>query len=251
VGQTLFIALIVGLIYLQLEKDQPGIQSFAGAMFFIVVTQFFGDATSEFAAVPMELPIMTREYNGGLYHAWVWYLAKNVSELFFQLFFPMLFLIPVYFMVGFGGDAGVFITLYLFLVLVSNAAVGLGYMVGCIARHAQIAQILGIVIIIPLLIFGGLFLNADTTPVYFKWLEYISPIKYGYRGISRAFWNSVDVIACDPGARCQATKGSQVLANMALDKDSMIIDVIALLAINVLFRTVGVVTLWLNIRDKR
>ncbi|RHY43149.1 hypothetical protein DYB34_010250 [Aphanomyces astaci] len=250
VGQTLFIAVIVGLIYLQLTKDQRGIQSFAGAMFFIVINQFFSNATPEFAAVPTELPIMIREYNGGLYHAWVWYLAKNVSELVFQLFFPLVFLVPVYFMVGFGGDADVFITFYLFLVLVSSAAVGLGYMVGCIARHAQIAQILGIVIILPLLIFGGLFLNADNTPVYFAWLEYISPLKYGYRGISRAFWNSVQVLPCDPSRPCLATSGAQVLANMALDKDSMAVDVLALVAINLMFRTIGVVWLWFNIRQK-
>ncbi|CAK4617831.1 unnamed protein product [Aphanomyces euteiches] len=250
VGQTLFIALIVGLIYLQLDMDQAGIQSFSGAMFFVVINQFFSNATPEFAGVPMELPIMIREYKGGLYHAWVWYFAKNLSELVFQIFFPMLFLIPVYFMVGFGGNAGVFFTFYVFFVLIASSAVGLGYMVGCIARRPEIAQILGIVIILPLLIFGGLFLNANNTPAYFSWLEYISPLKYGYRGISRAFWNSVESIPCSPDSPCQATNGHQVLLNMALNKGSMGGDIGMLLAINVMFRTIGVVWLWLNIRQK-
>ncbi|KAF0691734.1 Aste57867_17098 [Aphanomyces stellatus] len=250
VGQTIFIAILVGLIYLQLDKDQSGIQSLSGAMFFLIVNQFFGNATPEFDAVPKELPIMLREYNGGLYHTWVWYFAKNVSELVFQIFFPVLFLVPVYFMVGFGGDVGVFFSFYIFLVLTSSAAVGLGYMVGCITRRADIAQIVGIVIILPLMIFGGLFLNANNTPVYFSWLEYISPIKYGYRGLCRAFWNSVDVISCDPGQVCQARNGHQVLVNMAMNKDSMIVDVVALIAINVMYRTIGVIWLWLNIRQK-
>ncbi|KAF0691655.1 Aste57867_17160 [Aphanomyces stellatus] len=240
---------MVGLIYLQLDKDQTGIQSL-GCIFFIIVNQFIANATPQFDAVPNELPIMIREYNGGLYHAWVWYVAKTVSESIFQVIFPMVFLIPAYFLIGFGGNAAVFFTFYLFLVLTASAAVGLGYMVGCITRRAEIAQIVGIVIILPLMIFGGLFLNANNTPVYFSWLEYISPLKYGYRGVSRAFWNSVDVISCDPGQVCQARNGAQVLVNMAMDKGSMGGDVVSLLAINVMFRTIGVIWLWLNIRQK-
>ncbi|KAF0688348.1 Aste57867_20028 [Aphanomyces stellatus] len=249
-GQTLFISLMVGLIYLQLTLDQPGIQSYSGALFFMVVNQFFSNATPEFGAVPAELPLMIREYQGGLYHAWVWYVAKNVSELVFQVLFPMVFLLPIYFMVGFGGNAGVFFTFYVFYLLVASAAVGLGYMVGCMTRRGDIAQIVGIVIILPLMIFGGLFLNANNTPVYFSWLEYISPLKYGYRGVSRAFWNSVDVIPCTAGQVCQARSGPQVLVNMALNKASMGEDIAALLAINVMFRTIGILWLWLNIRQK-
>ncbi|KAF0702332.1 hypothetical protein As57867_007770, partial [Aphanomyces stellatus] len=114
----------------------------------------------------------------------------------------------------------VFFTFYLFLVLTASAAVGLGYMVGCIARQAQVAQILGIVMILPLLIFGGLFLNANTTPVYFKWLAYLSPLKYGFRGMSRAFWKSVPTLECPAVGPCGAMTGHQVLVNYALDGDS-------------------------------
>ncbi|CAK4652217.1 hypothetical protein LEN26_004983 [Aphanomyces euteiches] len=243
VGQALFIAIIVGLIYLQLDLDQNGIQSFSGAIFFIVVNQFFANAGPEFDAVLVELPIMIREYRGGLYHTWVWYVAKNLSELVFQAFFPLLFLAPAYFMIGFGGDAGVFLTFYLFVVLISSSAVGLGYMVGCIARRSEIAQIVGIVIILPLMIFGGLFLNADNTPVYFSWLEFISPMKYGFRGMSRSFWNSVDYISCADGLPCQARNGAELLINLSLNKGSFWGDVGMLLAVNIMFRTIGVV--WL------
>ncbi|KAF0702821.1 Aste57867_7738 [Aphanomyces stellatus] len=94
-------------------------------------------------------------------------------------------------------------------------------MVGCIARQAQVAQILGIVMILPLLIFGGLFLNANTTPVYFKWLAYLSPLKYGFRGMSRAFWKSVPTLECPAVGPCGAMTGHQVLVNYALDGDSV------------------------------
>ncbi|KAF0688347.1 Aste57867_20027 [Aphanomyces stellatus] len=250
VAQNLFISIVVGLIYFQLKKDQPGIQSYTGALFFITVFQFIGNAMPEFSNVPSELPIMIREYHGGLYHAWVWYLAKTISELSFQVLFPLVFLTPIYFMIGIGGDTGVFFTFYLFLALMCSAAVGLGYMVGCITKRVDIAQILGVITALPLVIFGGLFINSNTTPAYFVWLEYISPLKYGFRGLSRAFWNSVATIPCAVGEHCQATTGTQVLANLGLNKNSMFVDVVALLCVNLLFRIIGLLWLWLSIRRR-
>ncbi|RHY21695.1 hypothetical protein DYB32_009731, partial [Aphanomyces invadans] len=250
IAQNLFVSIVVGLIYLQLKKDQDGIQSFTGALFFMTVNQFIANGMPEFSNVPTELPIMIREYHGGLYHAWVWYAAKNVSELIFQVFFPMVFLLPMYFMIGFGGDAGVFFSFYVFVTLLCSAAVGMGYMVGCITRRPDVAQILGVLVALPMVIFGGLFINSNTTPVYFVWLEYLSPLKYGFRGLSRAFWNSIDAIPCTTGQHCQALTGAQVLANMGLNKNSMIVDVVALLCVNVMFRLIGITWLWCSIRRK-
>ncbi|OQS03596.1 ATP-binding Cassette (ABC) Superfamily [Thraustotheca clavata] len=249
--QSFFISIIVGLIYLQLSLSQTGLQSYSGVLFFISINQVFSSANSEFIAVPLELPIMLREWNAALYRASTWYLAKNISEIFFQAFFPMLFLIPLYFMIGFGPtNATVFFSFYLFLMLLNSAAVGLGYMVSCMVRRADIAPVIGIVIILPLVLFGGLFLNTSNTPDYFIWLEYISPLKYAYRGLSRAYWNSIDTIKCDPNQRCIATSGAQVLSNQSLDDGSLIIDVIALLAINVGFRTIGLLALARMVRKK-
>ncbi|ETV71877.1 hypothetical protein H257_13012 [Aphanomyces astaci] len=228
VAQNLFISTVVGLIYLQLKKYQDGIQSFTRALFFMTVNQFIANGMPEFTNVPMELPIMIREYQGGLYQAWVY----------------------VYFMIGFGGDAGVFFIFYVNLSLLCSAAVDMGYMVGCITRCPDVGQILGVLVALPLVIFGGLFINSNTTPVCFVWLEYLSPLKYGFRGLSRAFWNSVEVIPCSLGQHCQALNGPQVLANLGLNKNLMVVNVVALLCVDVLFRLIGITWLWASIRRK-
>ncbi|EQC42060.1 hypothetical protein SDRG_00903 [Saprolegnia diclina VS20] len=248
--QSLFISIIVGLVYLNLTMSQTGLQSFSGVLFFISINQVFSSANSEFISVPLELPIMLREWNAALYRSSTWYFAKNISEVIFQVFFPMLFLIPLYFMIGFGPtNATVFFSFYMYLVLLNSCATGLGYMVSCMVRRADIAPVIGIVIILPLVLFGGLFLNASNTPDYFIWLEYISPLKYAYRGLSRAFWNSVDTIPCDSN-RCIATSGAQVLSNMSLNDASFTIDAIVLVAINLGFRLIGLFFLSRMVRSK-
>ncbi|KAH9090292.1 hypothetical protein Ae201684P_014099 [Aphanomyces euteiches] len=158
-----------------------GIQSFSGVLFFIVINQVMMPASSEFVAVPLDLPILSREYKSSLYSATTWYMAKNVSELAFQIVFPIIFLIPLYFMIGFGPtNASVFFSLYVFIVLLNSTATRLGYMVSCIVRRADLAPVIGIVMLLPLVLFGGIFINADDTPDYLVWLVYISPFKYGY-----------------------------------------------------------------------
>ncbi|CAK4647571.1 hypothetical protein LEN26_009867 [Aphanomyces euteiches] len=249
--QSLFISLIVGLIYLQLKMDQTGVQSFSGALFFIIINQVSTSSTSELVQIPLELAIISRENNGGLYSTATWYLAKNVSEFPMQIFFPMSFLIPLYFMVGFGpSHVSLFFTFYLFLVFVNSTATGLGYMISCSVRRPDLAPVVGMAIILPCIVFGGLLINADDTPDYFVWLEYLSPLKYGYRGIMRAFWSTMTNIPCSASSASCVHDGKQVLANSSLDVASMAVDLCALLAINVGFRLIGLFFLLKNIKKR-
>jgi hypothetical protein len=36
------------------------------------------------------------------------------------------------------------------------------------------------IILIPLVLFSGLFKNTGNIPVWLGWIQYISPLKYGY-----------------------------------------------------------------------
>ncbi|KAF1785498.1 P-loop containing nucleoside triphosphate hydrolase [Phytophthora cactorum] len=235
--QTLFISLIVGLIYLQLELDQKGIQNFTGGFFFLIVNQTFGSANPVFVSVPMELPIIIREYRAGLYHLFSWYLSKNVSEIPMQILLPIVFFVPAYFLIGIG--------------TVNSCAVGLGYMVSCLVRRIDIAPIIGMIIILPFLLFGGLLINSDDCPKYFVWIQYVSPIKYGFEAIMKIFWEQVPKIACDEAIEnCTAHTGADVLKNYSLQSRTALGDGFILLAINVGFRTIGFVGLWLNLRKE-
>ncbi|OQS03023.1 ATP-binding Cassette (ABC) Superfamily [Thraustotheca clavata] len=215
----------------------------------MVIDQFMSAVEPEFVAVPLEMPIMTREYYGGLYNSWVWYLAKNLSEFGFQAFYPLVYFLPLYFMVGFGpSNPQLFFTMYLFFFLTQSSATGLGYMISCLSSKAALTPILGVMSIMPLMLLGGLFLNTSMVPVYFSWLEFISPIKYGFRGACRAYWLSIGTIPCNANESCSAHSGQEVLQNLAMDKGSLGGDALFLVWINILFRLIGIVALHLRIR---
>ncbi|ETM53730.1 hypothetical protein L914_02818, partial [Phytophthora nicotianae] len=250
--QTLFISLVVGLIFLQLDLDQDGIQNFTGGFFFLVVNQTFASANPVFISVPMELPIIIREYKAGLYHLFSWYFSKNVSEFPMQILLPILFFVPVYFLMGIGHGFDVFIYMQIIMILVNSCAVGLGYMVSCLSRRVDIAPIIGVVIILPFLLFGGLLINSDDCPDYFVWVQYISPIKYGFEALMKIFWRQVSSISCEADVEnCTALTGDEVLKNYSMEGRSAVVDGAILIAINLGFRAVGFLGLWLNLRSQK
>ncbi|DAZ97784.1 TPA: hypothetical protein N0F65_009530 [Lagenidium giganteum] len=250
--QALFISIIVGLVYLQLDVDQKGIQNFAGVLFFIVANQTFIAANPTFIAVPIELPITEREFKAGLYRLGSWYLAKNISELPLQILQPVTYFVPAYFMVGFGGGFLVWFYMQNIVILAYSAAIGLGYMVSCLARRVDLAPIVGVIILLPFLLFAGLFLNSADSPVYLVCLEYLSPMKFGYAAIMKVFWHHIKTIPCDSAVEnCVALTGAEVLRNFGMESHSALEDGLLLLLINVCFRFAGFLFLWWHFRSRK
>lgn len=244
-GQNIVLSIIIGLIYLQLSVDQIGVQNFTGALFFITVNRVFMDASPEFMIFPLELPIVLREHRSALYRSGSWFFAKNMSEIPFQIFLPALGLIPIYFMVGFGGTVGTYFTFMVILISLSSCATGLGYMVACLTGKPEIASIVGPIVILPFLLFGGLFLNNGSTPGYFIWLKYLSPIKYGFEALMQTFWNNIDHIRCDQSTQTTKCfeKGQDVLNFYELNDLSIALNIVVIIALNIGFRLIAAVGL--------
>uniref|UniRef100_H3GF97 ABC transporter domain-containing protein n=2 Tax=Phytophthora ramorum TaxID=164328 RepID=H3GF97_PHYRM len=248
--QNLFLAVIVGLIYLQLDLDQKGIQNYTGAFFFLVTNQIVVTANPVFVSVPMELALISREYKGGLYHLMSWYLSKNISELPMQIILPIVFFVPIYFLMGIGHGFEVFIYLQLVMILINSTAIGLAYMVSCLCPRVDIAPLIGMVLIMPFMLFGGLLINSDDCPDYFVWIQYISPVKYGYEAMMKIFWNAVPSIACST-ANCTARTGAEVLESYSMTSRSALGDSLLLLLLNIVFRVIAFVAIWFQLRQKK
>ncbi|EGZ17026.1 hypothetical protein PHYSODRAFT_498440, partial [Phytophthora sojae] len=126
--------------------------------FFMVVSQTMITANGQFSSVPLELTLIARD------------------ELPMQILLPMVFFLPVYFMIDIGHGALVYVYQQVMVILVHSAAVGYGYMISCICRRADITPIIGIVLRMPMVLLAGLLINSEDIPVCLIWLEYLSPL---------------------------------------------------------------------------
>ena len=58
------------------------------------------------------------------------------------------------------------------------------------------ALAVGPTILIPLMLFGGLFLNNSTIPVYLEWMKYLSWFMYSNEALLINQWDGIDDIKC-------------------------------------------------------
>ena len=68
--------------------------------------------------------------------------------------------------------------------------------------------------ILPVMIFGGLFVNLETIPDAFHWLQYISPIKYSYNAMLLDEFGALTNLTCTvqqqkPDGSCPFDNGEQ------------------------------------------
>jgi ATP-binding cassette subfamily G (WHITE) protein 1 len=56
-------------------------------------------------------------------------------------------------------------------------------MMGTIFQTPKQATAMAGMILLPLMMFGGLYSNMNSYPNYIGWLQYISPFKYGFQAV--------------------------------------------------------------------
>ena len=185
--QTIFFAVLVGLIYLQMADTVTALQDRLGAIFFIMTNQCFGNmgALNNFLE---ERNIYQREQQAGLYYTSAYFLAKTTIEGPSVLLFPIIFGSIAYWMIGLTPIAQTFMIFLGGLLTFAAVATSLFLFIGSLAPSPIVAQILSPLIIVLMLLFGGFYVNNDNVPVYFEWLKYWSIFYWGF-GI--LVWNEL------------------------------------------------------------
>ncbi|XP_060558018.1 protein white-like, partial [Ruditapes philippinarum] len=143
------------------------------------------------------------------------------------------------------------------MLLVANTSVSFGYIVSAAANSVTTALAIAPPMMIPLLMFGGFFLNSDSIPVYFIWLEYLSWFKYANELLSVNQWDNIDSIDCENSTSsgsqnpCLYKSGEQVINYLNFDKDNLWLDVGCLFAMLVAYRLVAYIILLIKARKSK
>lgn len=85
--QTIMIAILFGLIYLQLKLTQEGVQNINGVLFLLITNTSFSNMFGVLNSFPAELPIFYREHQNSMYRVINYYLSKLLSEVFLTFIF--------------------------------------------------------------------------------------------------------------------------------------------------------------------
>ncbi|CAG2104560.1 unnamed protein product [Medioppia subpectinata] len=251
--QTIMMSLVFGAIYWQLNMDQKGIMDINGALFLLVTNMNFQSLFGVVNTFCGELPVYHREHENGMYRVSTYFLAKQLAEFPSFTFVPIIFVVIFYYMVGLNNGAEQVLLCILACVLVAHASTSFGYFVSCISSNVTMALSIAPPLMLPLMIFGGFFINTESTPVWLGWIKYISWFYYGNEALVINQWRDIDHIDCPaiPGANTSCIpNGKVVINNLSFNEDHFALDLFILLVLIVCIRVFAFIALLLKSRKR-
>ncbi|CAL8086730.1 unnamed protein product [Orchesella dallaii] len=247
--QTILVSLMIGILYFGQKNNQEGIQNITGYIFIVITFSIFNSIFPVANVFWCEIPVLTREHFNGTYRADAYFLAKTIAELPIYLFLPAIFTSISYWMVGLHSDLDRFFRAVGISILVGNVGSSFGYLCSTIAPSFDVTMAIVPGLIMPFMLFGGYFLNKNSVPVYFVWLQHLSWFLYGNEALSINQWKGVKNLACGKAVVCIQT-GEQVLETSSFDVANFDYSMAALAALILASRILSFVGLVVKIRRR-
>ncbi len=220
-GQVTVISLIIGLLYLGL-KDRTGtaaVQDYTGVFFFLIINNVMSSAIGVLSIFGLEKQVFSREHGAGYYSLPAYFLTKIGVEAPFQIIFPWIGATIIYFMAGFQLDVAKYFLTMVAIVLCSLCGFSLGIFFASFFSSLPTALAVTPLVLLPLMLFSGLFVNQESIPVYFNWIKYISPMKYGFEAIAKTQFEGLVI----PSGKLNvpAIQGDTIIQNLGFKDDGL------------------------------
>ncbi|EGF82438.1 hypothetical protein BATDEDRAFT_86245 [Batrachochytrium dendrobatidis JAM81] len=249
--ETIAVGLIFGAIFYQLQDTLSGVFSRRGALYIASSIQTYLMLIFVIYKLTTDIKVMDRERADHMYGVVPYVFGQFMSQLPFNIIFPLIYSVILYFMMGLRTDNLAFHFINFAAANLLGHWVIIGYSQFCVslARDFATASLIGSAMYTFYSSSSGFFVQLETIPIYIKWISKISFLTYQYRlMISNEF--SDNTFACaDAGAPCS---GNSILRSMAIDVHDYQTPLISLLLIFVIFMVVSTIILqFLNVNHNK
>lgn len=251
--QSIIIAVLTGLIYTNNTPiDQQKIMNINGSLYQMISNMAFMFQFSVVHHFCLEMNTFYRETSSRLYRVSAYFISKNLAELPSYTISAILFTSILYWMSGLVPILDSFLIYILVGMLVQNIAISIGYMFSCIFGTVNLAVAVMPIFVVPMMAFGGFFINQDTLQWYFVPLKYLSYFGYGYEAVAIGQWTHVEEI---PGCsaysdtRC-ARNGTEVLSNLSFKPYNFWTDIAVMIFMIFAFRFLAFLALFVRVKRR-
>eukprot|EP01127_Copromyxa_protea_P000879 TRINITY_DN1079_c0_g1_i1.p1 TRINITY_DN1079_c0_g1~~TRINITY_DN1079_c0_g1_i1.p1 ORF type:complete len:735 (-),score=163.25 TRINITY_DN1079_c0_g1_i1:39-2081(-) len=274
VGAALFMGIFTGLVFLRTDDDAAGASDRTAAAFFVIANQMFAGLAGPTFLFPAERGVYFRDRNSNMYATLPYYLAKFLAELPGSCLAPLLMGISSWWLIGFSNSAAQFFEFCLILIIIMQVSYGIGMVLSTCILDPSLVNRVQPVFTLPLMIFAGFFVNLDTIGDWLSWIQYINPLKYGFRyGLRAALsgaifsckfseWKevlpiSVPLLVNDTTVQslgsvdenaylCPVSTGDAYLLRMGVDTNNYALDLIWVSIFAVFFHVVSCTVLYIR-----
>nr|CCA24987.1 ATPbinding Cassette (ABC) Superfamily putative [Albugo laibachii Nc14]CCA26515.1 ATPbinding Cassette (ABC) Superfamily putative [Albugo laibachii Nc14] len=174
------LGLIGGLIFSHVTNDLAGFQNRSGAFYFILT--FFGfSSMSSMDLFQQERPIFMRETGAMYYGAFAYFAAKAwLDTVLLRVVPAFIFGLIFYWIMGLQASLARFLPFLATIILFNVASGSISILISVLTRSTSSANLMGTVVFLIMLLFGGFLLNSQTMPVEVAWIKHFSIFNYGF-----------------------------------------------------------------------
>ncbi|KAG8423997.1 ATP-binding cassette transporter snq2 [Metarhizium acridum] len=190
--RSIVIAIVLGTLYLNLEKTSASAFSKGGLLFVALLFNAF-QAFSELAGTMLGRAIVNKHKAFAFHRPSALWIGQIIVDQAFAASEIMLFSIIVYFMSGLVRDAGAFFTFYL-LILSGNIAMTLFFrIIGCVSPDFDYAIKFAVVIITLFVTTSGYIIQYQSEKVWLRWIYWVNPLGLIFSSLMQNEFQRIDM----------------------------------------------------------
>ena len=253
IAQTILVGLIIGLVYLQLDRGASGGQNRLGLLFLTPFNIFMLALISIINSLPAERATAANEIADGRYSTISYFAAKSLADIPFQVLYALIFSPIVYWMTGLDADATKFVLFTFVLILMSIAGASTGFFIAAAAGTTELALAVAPATIVPFLIFAGVLVNAEEIPIPLRFLRYPNPGRWAFTGLAIQELEGMTFSCPDlPNGVCPIPTGDALLDIQSIDSDGGIgVSILVIVAFILVMRVLGGLAMVRAVRNLR
>ncbi|XP_029116383.1 ABC transporter G family member 26 [Elaeis guineensis] len=206
-AQAIGVAVLLGLLWWKSKLGtEAQLRDQVGLIFYICI---FWTSSSLFGSVyvfPLEKVYLAKERKADMYRLSVYYVCSNLCDMTAHIFYPIIFMVILYFMADFRRTAPCFfLTLFAVLLIVITSQ-GAGELFGAAILSVKRAGLVASLVLMLFLLTGGYYVQH--IPKFMQWLKYISFMHYGFRLLLKVQYSGDLVYECQSKGGCRSLQSS-------------------------------------------
>eukprot|EP00873_Tetraselmis_striata_P023562 jgi/Tetstr1/443826/TSEL_003280.t1 len=211
------VAFITGLFWWQRggSNTLSSARDVTGLLFFESLFMSFQAMFGALFVFPNEMRMVMKERSSGMYRLSAYYLARTLSDLPMDCFYPSLFVIIAYFMGGLRLEAWAFFANWATIILSLLVAQTLGLLLGAGVDNVKTAQTFATIFMLTIMLIGGYYVSV--VPAWIAWVKYLSFIYYTYNLTLAIELSGRSYVACTDAGPCVPVPNIQQALGLAKD----------------------------------
>ena len=109
-----------------------------------------------------------------------YFLSRTAIDLPYHILLPFILTTILYFMMDLSKTAEQYFLFYFITFLVNLCGNSVGLLIGSVMQDVKSVSAVVPILLLPMILFSGLFKNTGNIPNWLGWIQYISPLKYGF-----------------------------------------------------------------------